>query len=56
MAQRHVDRMYSGDWLVPDEVQPEAARRLAAWLDAACPAPDEPVTERGQLDALVAHW
>ncbi len=39
MAQRHIDRMYSGDWLLPDEIHAEAVRRLQTLAGDRVPQP-----------------
>lgn len=56
MAQRHMERQYSHDWLVPDDVFSEAVRRLDAWLDTECPNPDRSLTATARFLALVARW
>ncbi len=56
MAQRHIDRMYSSDWQLSDEVHAEAARRLHAWLEAECPEPDRPISGTARFKAIAARW
>jgi ubiquinone/menaquinone biosynthesis C-methylase UbiE len=56
MAQRHIDRMYSSDWRLPDELHAEAVRRLQSWLDRECPEPDTPITGTARFQALAARW
>jgi ubiquinone/menaquinone biosynthesis C-methylase UbiE len=55
-AQRHIDRLYSGDWLLPDDVHAEAARRLANWVETQCPDPDRPMPGTGNFEVLAARW
>lgn len=56
MAQRHIDRMYSGDWLLPEETHAEAVRRLQTWLATECPNPDVPISGRAAFKAIIARW
>lgn len=56
MAQRHVDRLYSGDWLLPDDLHAEAVRRLQGWIESECPEPDVPISGRARFQAIAARW
>ncbi len=56
MAQRHRDRMYSADWLLPDDLHAEAIRRLDVWIDSDCPNPDQPISTSAYFKAVTAHW
>ena len=56
MVQRHIDRLYSGDWLLPDDVHDEAARRLQGWLANSCPEPDRPVSAVAHFGVIAARW
>ena len=55
-AQRHLDRVYSADWMLPDEIHAEACRRMKSWLESRCPEPDRPVAEISRFQALAAQW
>jgi len=56
MAQRHIDRLYSSDWQLSDDLHAEAVRRLRTWLDAECSEPDRPISGTAQFKAITAHW
>jgi ubiquinone/menaquinone biosynthesis C-methylase UbiE len=56
IARRHVERMYSSDWRLPDAVHAEAARRLLIWLDHECPNPDAEMGATFAFRATVARW
>lgn len=56
MAQRHIERMYSSDWRLPDEVHAEAVQRLQAWLQTECPDPDTATRSLAHFRAIVARW
>ena len=56
MAQRHKERQYSRDWMLPDDVHAEAVRRLDTWLRTECPEPDRPIATTARFMALVARW
>jgi ubiquinone/menaquinone biosynthesis C-methylase UbiE len=56
MAQRHIDRLYSSDWQLGDELHAEAVRRLQIWLDTECSEPDRPISGTAQFKAITAHW
>jgi ubiquinone/menaquinone biosynthesis C-methylase UbiE len=56
MAQRHIDRRYSSDWWLPDELHAEAVRRLQSWLESECPEPDTPIVGTARFQALTARW
>ena len=49
----HQARIYSSDWGIPDDIQAEASRRLAAWLETEHPAPDAPSGQEADLSVLV---
>jgi hypothetical protein len=56
MAPRHIDRLYSGDWQLGDDIHAEAVRRLQTWLDTECGEPDRPISGAAQFKAITAHW
>jgi ubiquinone/menaquinone biosynthesis C-methylase UbiE len=56
LAQRHIDRMYSSDWQLSDEVHAEAVRRFQTWLDESCPEPDKPTSITSYFKTIVATW
>ncbi len=56
MAQRHIDRLYSSDWQLSDDLHVEAVRRLHAWLGTECSEPDRPISGTAQFKAITAHW
>ena len=56
LAQRHIDRMYSSDWHLSDEVHAEAVRRFKTWLDESCPEPDKPSSVTSYFKTLAATW
>jgi SAM-dependent methyltransferase len=56
MAERHLSRMYSGDWAMPDEIHRRASDRLRAWLETECPDPDTAFANTGRFVAVVVRW
>jgi ubiquinone/menaquinone biosynthesis C-methylase UbiE len=56
MAERHIKRMYSADWLLSAEVHTAAVSRLETWLNTECSEPDQPLSSPTQFKALIAHW
>lgn len=56
LADRHITRIYSGDWSLPDAVHASAAAALTHWIDTECPEPDAPVVEQAIVRALIAQW
>ncbi len=55
-VQRHIDRVHSSDWRLPDDVHAEACRRLLAWLDSDCAEPDRTQIATARFQALAAWW
>lgn len=56
IAQRHIDRLYSADWQLSDDIHAAAVRRLQIWLDTECSDPDRPISGTAQFKAITAHW
>ena len=56
MAERHRQRMYSADWLIPDDIHAEAVRRMDAWLDSEVADPNSARRANAQFKAQIAHW
>jgi ubiquinone/menaquinone biosynthesis C-methylase UbiE len=54
IAQRHKDRLYSADWLLPDALHQEAWTRMEAWL--ATQFPDTPILVEAAFSAVIARW
>ena len=55
-ADRIVQRMYSGEWNLPDEIHAEAVKRLEAWFSESVIEPDKLLTGKGFFRVLSAHW
>ncbi|MGB9750820.1 MAG: class I SAM-dependent methyltransferase [Roseiflexus castenholzii] len=55
VAQRYQERMYSSCWVLPDDVQAEAARRLQRWINDH-PNPDTMHEPSARIDAMIARW
>lgn len=56
MAERHLNRMYSADWTMPDEIHRRASDRLREWLETSCPDPDTAFSNTGRFVAVVVRW
>jgi SAM-dependent methyltransferase len=56
MVERLRERVYSSDWVIPDELHTEMLRRLDQWFQQTITAPDTPVTMTGIFAAIAASW
>jgi len=56
MAQRHLERMYSSDWQIPDHIHASASRHLENWLNTECPEPDRAFSILSTFKAIIARW
>lgn len=56
LAQRHIDRMYSSDWQLSDEVHTEAVRRFRDWLENNNLELDKPSSVTSYFKTIIATW
>ncbi|HEX2910483.1 MAG TPA: class I SAM-dependent methyltransferase [Chloroflexia bacterium] len=56
MVQRHKQKMYSSDRLLPSDIHARAIQQLEDWLETACPDPDLARVSRVQFKAQAATW
>ena len=56
MVERRAAGMFSSDWRLRAALRQEASRKLRAWLQRDCPAPDELVEREMLFRALIARW
>ena len=56
VAAAHRDRIYSGDWPIPDDIHAEASRRLDRWLETEHGAPDEVFVDQSAVVVLIGTF
>ena len=56
VAAAHRDRIFSGDWPIPDDIHAEASRRLDRWLETEHRAPDELFVDQNAVAVLIGTF
>jgi SAM-dependent methyltransferase len=56
MVERLRERVYSSDWVIPDDLHAEMLRRLDEWFQQTITAPDTPAILTGVFMAIAAKW